>query len=1095
MGTEVEKAAKTTFLQLRPICSAAANIPNVANFTALLTALEDVEIENAPQLVQYILFPMMVVIQKHNTHPTQVKEAAVKCLLCVVRKVNVTDTSVFLSVFDNVSSMIFPSEKTNFSDELIHLALQVMLTMFQEITEPTLCQLCTVERLPFAGHMIAIALTYAHKCASKDVKLTALQFLQIMFDKMSRIEGSEVKEETEQYWTHISGSDLLASLLPGIVTMLVKIITEPNKYSEVQARSVGCLETFISLTLNQRHYQTSIGESFQSLLSPEIDSCPFTVDDFRKDPAVILAKRDAVWWRKTVLNVQPLIHRMISTLSSEKGCVRIAVAKFLRTCIRDSMRPLHLCMDNIIGMLLCILDDDDEEVSEIAKEGLTIVSKDNGLTLVSIVTDALQDITLKLPTIVLASCEDKMIVLKQLRNLVCLLGENVHVVLNSESHWIYIEQMFMKMLEIDPQEIRIEDLSVLYPEYSAVSISDTNCKDTIKADLKKSTRTIFAFKEIRFQNVENKGLLNLILDIVNVMGYLGNIDALVNSFMEKFLKSKGRKVQSLIIVSDLLWGAKGHVSQRAKSLCPTAKVNAEPLVIDTAEEVLHTLLDSPLFNDSQEPNRSVKEIRQEKLLHSLMLYCMRGCFRVLGKYAHRDLIRALYPVLNKLGSTTPLVSEAAFVTVQGLCREFNSPNIGFFLKQNADYVINTACLNMRYLDLYPSTTRVLQVLIKHSSKEALPPLQDCLHEITACIAVHQRDEHTIPLFKLLKIFMLKLEDWFPDVEYTKDELYSIKELGLLRDDIRVQLDTLTPNEFNKAFVQYFNLNNEDEQNVFTGEGEEDDEKKLPLHLRTCKTITEVAIQNLTCTQADCRVSLLQTICTALRILSKTEDELLPLVHKVWWHLEKRLLSDYDFHVKLEALKVLQTIAKVSGSFIKQRVSKDLLPSLLSSLEPDKVIVIPKPKEIPPLKKPISFEELKRMTIKHAQETKSEVLLTPRSVQFKVQQRVLKTLAVLTTYLKFHDRDLYRIIGASYKYLHKDMPNEMQRYALYLYRALVGVNPDLMWVVFHSLGGIQTPIHDQTPMTLSLFPKPPPLQTAGYKKTCSECLYGLRTLNW
>ena len=44
MGTEVEKAAKTAFLQLRPICSAAANIPSVANFTALLSALEDVEV-------------------------------------------------------------------------------------------------------------------------------------------------------------------------------------------------------------------------------------------------------------------------------------------------------------------------------------------------------------------------------------------------------------------------------------------------------------------------------------------------------------------------------------------------------------------------------------------------------------------------------------------------------------------------------------------------------------------------------------------------------------------------------------------------------------------------------------------------------------------------------------------------------------------------------------------------------------------------------------------------------------------------------------------------------------------------------------------
>ena len=35
-------------------------------------------------------------------------------------------------------------------------------------------------------------------------------------------------------------------------------------------------------------------------------------------------------------------------------------------------------------------------------------------------------------------------------------------------------------------------------------------------------------------------------------------------------------------------------------------------------------------------------------------------------------------------------------------------------------------------------------------------------------------------------------------------------------------------------------------------------------------------------------------------------------------------------------------------------------------------MIAKPKEIPPLKKPISFEELKRMTLKHAKETKSEV---------------------------------------------------------------------------------------------------------------------------
>ena len=38
---------------------------------------------------------------------------------------------------------------------------------------------------------------------------------------------------------------------------------EPSQYSEVQARAMNCLETFISLTLNQRHYQSSVADTFK----------------------------------------------------------------------------------------------------------------------------------------------------------------------------------------------------------------------------------------------------------------------------------------------------------------------------------------------------------------------------------------------------------------------------------------------------------------------------------------------------------------------------------------------------------------------------------------------------------------------------------------------------------------------------------------------------------------------------------------------------------------------------------------------------------------------------------------------------------------
>eukprot|EP00116_Pleurobrachia_bachei_P009918 sb/3470180/ len=197
----------------------------------------------------------------------------------------------------------------------------------------------------------------------------------------------------------------------------------------------------------------------------------------------------------------------------------------------------------------------------------------------------------------------------------------------------------------------------------------------------------------------------------------------------------------------------------------------------------------------------------------------------------------------------------------------------------------------------------------------------------------------------------------------------------------------------------------------------------------------------------------------------------------------------DHTVKLEALRVFGKIAKLSGSFIKQRVTNDVLPYLLSSLKPDKVVKLSHARKLPFITQPVSFDELRRITIKHARETKPEVLLQPCSVEYKIQLRLLKTLATLTTYLKFHDRQLYKIIEASYKFIHRDMPHDLQRHGLYLFRALSGVNPDLMWMVLHSLGGIKIPIRT---LRSNLFNASSSPEAAGYKRTCSECLYGLKS---
>ena len=50
----------------------------------------------------------------------------------------------------------------------------------------------------------------------------------------------------------------------------------------------------------------------------------------------------------------------------------------------------------------------------------------------------------------------------------------------------------------------------------------------------------------------------------------------------------------------------------------------------------------------------------------------------------------------------------------------------------------------------------------------------------------------------------------------------------------------------------------------------------------------------------------------------------------------------------------------------------IIKSVNNSRSSDKVLTIKKVPVVPPLKKPVSFDELKRMTLKHARESKSEV---------------------------------------------------------------------------------------------------------------------------
>ncbi|EDO28280.1 predicted protein [Nematostella vectensis] len=76
---------------------------------------------------------------------------------------------------------------------------------------------------------------------------------------------------------------------------------------------------------------------------------------------------------------------------------------------------------------------------------------------------------------------------------------------------------------------------------------------------------------------------------------------------------------------------------------------------------------------------------------------------------------------------------------------------------------------------------------------------------------------------------------------------------------------------------------------------------------------------------------LDTIDESVRFIRHHENHLLPLIHKLWPPLVRRLKHQEEV-VVVKAIEVVCGMAECSGDFMRRRVEKDVLPWLLQYLE-------------------------------------------------------------------------------------------------------------------------------------------------------------------
>ncbi|MEQ2205268.1 hypothetical protein XENOCAPTIV_005999, partial [Xenoophorus captivus] len=386
------------------------------------------------------------------------------------------------------------------------------------------------------------------------------------------------------------------------------------------------------------------------------------------------------------------------------------------------------------------------------------------------------------------------------------------------------------------------------------------------------------------------------LFVLNVfLGYYGNIYLLTDHLLDLYRQSSAYRKPAAMVLNEMVRGAAGiAVAAPANRLdgsefqgrCASTE-DLKATVVSILEE--YTSLNNwHLKTVSEETDTD----RQDQKLEGVACFAqaLRRDFRPL-------LMTSLYPVLEKAGEDTLLVSQAALSTMMDISKACGYSSLKDLINDNSDYLLNDISVNLQRLSQHPQVQiqrkimaehicsglsnlvasfshpadqapRVLTVMLAHSDCSLLPLIRDIVQDVL--MALDLSYDHSAALFcSVLHALM--------------------KALGK---------DIMQP--ISQGIVSH--------------------------HLKPASLVIRFLIVG--CILCPCP-KVLDVLEQCVYVLSEREDELLPMAHRCWPALLQRLTDDPL--AVLRAFRVLCTLGENCGDFLRRRVSKEVLPKLSSSL--------------------------------------------------------------------------------------------------------------------------------------------------------------------
>ncbi|XP_061064397.1 TELO2-interacting protein 1 homolog [Eubalaena glacialis] len=1039
---------------LRPICVQLTKTQTVGNVERLQAQLQVVSDSALQELQQYILFPLRFTLKTPGPKREHLIQSVVECITLVLSSTCVKEQELLQELFSELSACLYSPNSQKpaaVSEELKLAVIQGLSALMHSAYGDIILTIYEPSILPRLGFAVSLLLGLAEQEKSKQIKMAALKCLQVLLFQCECQDHPRSLDELEQKQL----GDLFASFLPGLSTTLTRVIT--GDFKQGHSIVVSSLKVF-----------------YKTVSFIMADEQLRRVSEVRAKPAVehrvaeLLVHREANWVKNTGDRLTVLIKKIIECVSVYPHWkVRLELIDFVEALLLKCSKSLIESAGPLLKALVSLVNDESPDVQaqcnkilrRFADEKVVVGSR----AFADILSENLHSLATSLPRLMNSQDDQgRFSTLSLLLGYLKLLGPKVNFVLNSVAHLQRLSKALIQVLELDVTDIKIVEERHWNSEHLSTSPETS------------ASRPWAQMQRRYFRFFTDERVFLLLRQVCQLLGFYGNLYLLVDHFMELYHESVVYRKQAAMILNELVVGAAGlGVENLHEKHIKTNPEELREIVTSILEEYtsqenwyLVTCLEAEEVGEELTMMRSGLQAlasgahtcqatspptfsKPSPTICSMNSNIWQICIQLegIGHFAHALgidfrllLMSALYPVLEKAGDQTLLISQAAISAMMDICQACGYDSLQQLINQNSDYLVNGISLNLRHLSLHPHTPKVLEVMLQNSDASLLPLVADVVQDVLTTLDQFY-DKRTTSFVSVLHALLAALAQWFPDTGHLGQlQEQSVGEEGSHLSQRPASLEKGLENTTTAEDIEQFVLNylkekdvadgnvsdfdNEEEEQSDPPEVDENDtdpsvQPPLPVQIQIATDVMERCIHLMSDKNLKIRLKVLDVLDLCVVVLQSHKNQLLPLAHRAWPSLVHRLTNDDPLAV-LRAFKVLRTLGGKCGDFLRSRFCKDVLPKLAGSL----VSQAP----VSARAGPVYFHTL----------------------AFKLQLAVLQGLGPLCERLDLGEGDLNKVADACLIYLSAKQPVKLQEAARSLFLHLMKVDPDSTWLLLNEL---------------------------------------------